>query len=81
MKITINLFLLGCCSLFLLGCGSSVIQSRDKEYLSAKSIPPLRIPPGIASSTFHTLYPVSDRYYPESAKDVSLVPPGLVQKS
>ena len=81
MKPTMRLILLTCCSVFLLGCSNSVIQSRDREYLSAKSIPPLRIPPGISSSSFQSTYPVSERYYPENAKNISLVPPGLVEKS
>ena len=63
----------------VIGCAStpSVIQNRDKSYLEAKSIPPLRIPPGISSDSFHAAYPVSDRAYPNSAKKVSFVPPGL----
>lgn len=80
MKLITRLILLGCCGVFLLGC-SNVIQSRDKEYLAAKSIPPLRIPPGISSSAFQTTYPVSDRSYPRNMTDVNMVPPGLVQKS
>jgi uncharacterized lipoprotein len=65
----------------LTGCAylakTSGIQTRDKAYLSAKSIPPLKIPPGIASSSFQNAFPVSDRQYPVSAEDVSIVPPGL----
>jgi uncharacterized lipoprotein len=68
-------------TIFLAGCSyisrPSVIQNRDKAYLSAKSIPPLKIPPGIASSSFHNAYPVSDHQYPVSAEDVRIVPPGL----
>jgi len=67
--------------ILLIGCSyiskSSIIQTRDKQYLSARSIPPLRVPPGIASSAFQATYPVSDRQYPEAAKEVSDVPPGL----
>ncbi|VVC76307.1 Outer membrane protein assembly factor BamC [Aquicella siphonis] len=67
--------------LALTGCSyfskSSISQNRDKTYLSAKSIPPLKIPPGIASSAFQSAYPVSDRQYPLSAEDISVVPPGL----
>lgn len=66
--------------LLLISCSHLVpnaIKNSDKHYLAAKSVPPLRIPPGIASSTFHNYYPVSDHYYPESAKNVSLTPPGL----
>ena len=50
---------------------------RDKQYLSANSVQPLRIPPGISSSAFHSEYPVSEHYYPEKIKEVSVVPPGL----
>jgi uncharacterized lipoprotein len=56
---------------------SSFSQNKDKTYLYAKSIPPLRTPPGIANSSFHAAYPVSDRNYPIAAEDVSVVPPGL----
>ena len=65
----------------LMGCSyiskSSFSQNRDKTYLYARSIPPLRIPPGIANSAFHSAYPVSYRTYPMSVEDVSVVPPGL----
>lgn len=65
--------------ILLTGCSysSSYVQTKDKAYLSAHSTPPLRIPPGISSSAFDNYYPVSDRTYPDKAKDVSLVPPGL----
>ncbi len=56
---------------------SSVIQNRDKSYLTAKTIPPLRIPPGISSDTLQNMYPIADKNYPEESKKVSLVPPGL----
>lgn len=69
-------------SMILLGCSHLSNQSlpfkdRDKAYLSAKSIPPLKIPPGISSDAFHAQYPVSDANYPGSAKQVDLTPPGL----
>lgn len=63
----------------LTSCSNAVVQNRDKHYLTAHSVPPLKIPPGIASSAFHTEYPVSDRQYSEEAKEVSIVPPGLNQ--
>jgi uncharacterized lipoprotein len=70
--------------LMLVGCSyittPSVIKNRDKHYLTARSIPPLKIPPGISSSAFENAYPVSDRYYPENAKYVSLTPPGLMDQ-
>lgn len=56
---------------------SSFSQNRDKTYLGAKSIPPLKVPPGIATSAFQSTYPVSDRQYPVRAEDVSIEPPGL----
>lgn len=68
--------------LFLLtGCaylpGSSYIQNRDKQYLSAKSIPPLKVPPGLSTQSIHNQYPVSDHRYSEKSKEVSQLPPGL----
>jgi uncharacterized lipoprotein len=68
-------------SLTLANCSyvtnSSYVQNRSKDYLKAESIPPLRIPPGLSSSTIHGDYPVSDQVYPAGSKEVSLVPPGL----
>lgn len=54
-----------------------VIQSRDDHYLTARSVPPLKVPPGISSDAFHNSYPVSDHVYPEASKRVNIVPPGL----
>lgn len=55
----------------------SFFQNRNQEYLTAKSIPPLKIPPGLSSSAFENDYPVSNKYYSTSAKSVSLEPPSL----
>jgi outer membrane protein assembly factor BamC len=55
----------------------SVIQNRDTDYLKADSIPPLKIPPGLSSSTITAHYPVSDREYPGSKKPIDLTPPEL----
>lgn len=54
-----------------------VIQNRSTDYLKARSIPPLQIPPGLSSSTIHEAYPVSNRNYPNSTQEINLVPPGL----
>lgn len=68
-------------SFVLISCSSlSYLQPKDKKYLQAKSIAPLNIPPGISSSAFNNEYPVSNHYYPESAKNVSLIPPGLMNR-
>jgi uncharacterized lipoprotein len=68
--------------ILLVGCSylptTTLVPNRDKQYLAAKSIPPLKIPPGIASSAFHSTYPVSGRQYSVSAEDISLVPPDLM---
>jgi uncharacterized lipoprotein len=73
-----------CAATLLSGCAyitkTTGLQSSDKQYLNAKSAPPLRIPPGISSSAFENYYPVPDHQYPESAKVVSVVPPGLMDK-
>lgn len=80
MNHVIKIVTLTCIAASLSACGwlnsSSGVQTRDQAYLQAKSIPPLRIPPGLASSQFENRYPVSDRNDPDSAKTVSLVPPG-----
>lgn len=55
---------------------SSGIQNRDKAYLKAQSIPPLRIPAGLNSDQFENHYPVPDRNYAESTKTPTLKPPG-----
>ena len=74
-----KLFILPILLLTLTSCGytSGVIQNRDKEYLNAHSIPPLKIPPGLSSTTIQSHYPVSERNYPESKQQVDLTPPNL----
>lgn len=74
--------------LSLIGCSStatssisSVIQNRDKSYLTANSVAPLRVPPGISSATIQNQYPIADRSYPEASKKVSIMPPGLNDNS
>ncbi len=63
-------------------CGCSMVpkkalfQNREKDYLQAESIPPLRIPPGVSSEVMHSTYPVSDRQFGGN-KEVSLLPPGI----
>lgn len=69
-------------SVFLSGCAhiygdKGVIQNRSTDYLKARSIPPLQIPPGLSSSTIHEAYPVSNHDYPNATREISLVPPGL----
>lgn len=80
MNLVLRLFIL-ILPITLVGCSyftkSSISQNRDRSYLSAKSIPPLKLPPGIAGTSFHSAYPVSDRPYPVATEDVSIVPPGL----
>lgn len=56
---------------------SYFVRNHDKTYLQARSIQPIRVPPGLSSNAFDTTYPVPDRDYPAGTKDVSLVPPGL----
>ena len=54
-----------------------IIQGRDKAYLSANTIPPLRVPPGLSASGFRNDYPIPNYSYPDSAKAVSTIPPGI----
>lgn len=56
---------------------STKVQNRNKAYLNARSVPPLRIPPGASSQAFHNHYPVSDRVYPPQSETPDLLPPGL----
>ncbi|MHB1947073.1 MAG: hypothetical protein ACYCQI_03025 [Gammaproteobacteria bacterium] len=68
--------------LALTSCGyftrdNSFIQNRDTDYLKATTTPPLRIPPGLSSSTIEAHYPVSDKEFPYSSKKVNLTPPNL----
>ena len=72
--ILLTLTLAGCT---LFNGNKGIIQNRGTDYLKARSIPPLRIPPGMSSSSIHAKYPVSERYYPESQKNVNLTPPEL----
>jgi uncharacterized lipoprotein len=80
MNTVIRFFILAL-PIALIGCSHlstpTIIKNRDKHYLAARSVPPMRIPPGLSSEAMHNQYPVSDRQYPVSAEDVSLVPPGL----
>jgi uncharacterized lipoprotein len=71
-------------SLLLVSCSyfstPASIQSRDQEYLQAKNIPPLQIPPGLSSTAFQSYYPISTRHDSPNTQMVSLVPPGLMDK-
>lgn len=78
MKIKLAKALLLSAAIVLVGC-SSLSQRRENAYLAARSIPPLKIPPGLTSDQFHNLYPVSNRQYPAPARQVGLVPPGLYE--
>lgn len=55
----------------------SVIKNRERQYLKATSVRPMRVPPGVANSAFSNEYPIPDKAYPATAADVSLLPPGL----
>lgn len=77
-KIISLIFLTTCIS----GCTyiygeKGIITNRDTDYLKAKSIAPLKIPPGLDSSTIQSQYPVSERQYPENEKKPDLIPPEL----
>ena len=71
-------------SVALVGCtymtsAKNVFNAHDKDYLSAQSVPPLKIPPGIGSSAFQNLYPIPERHYSAASERVSVVPPGLME--
>jgi uncharacterized lipoprotein len=56
---------------------NGVIKNRDTDYLRATSIPPLKIPPGLSSSSIQSYYPISEREYPSPGQKVNLTPPEL----
>jgi len=79
MRKTIAISLL---ALSLIGCShiygeKGIIKNRDTDYLQAKRIPPMKIPPGMHATDIQDHYPVPPRNYPESAKRVDLTPPEL----
>lgn len=82
MKHYTKLILISSILATLTGCSyfkkPPIIQGRNKQYLAAHSIEPLRVPPGLSSSKLVNEYPVPPGgNYPDSAKVVSTIPPGL----
>jgi uncharacterized lipoprotein len=78
----IKLFLIFLFTVLLTSCSyiygdQGVIHNRSTEYTKATSIPPLKIPPGLSSSTMEDHYPVSDVDYPSSKTPINLTPPEL----
>lgn len=77
--ITVILVLLS--TIVLAGCNHiykpTFMKNRETEYLTAKSIPPFKAPPGISTSAFHNAYPVSDRQYGIPPGKLDLTPPNL----
>lgn len=53
-----------------------LIPNRDTDYLRARSVAPLKIPPGFTSEAIQNEYPVSEKTYPGNPKP-DLIPPGL----
>lgn len=76
-QMVILFFLLYSCGCAYFYGDKGVIKNRDTDYLKAQSIPPLRIPPGLSSSTMEPHYPVSDQSYPTGTRRIGLVPPEL----
>jgi uncharacterized lipoprotein len=75
LLILISLLCLTSCSRFY--NSQNVIQNRETDYLKAQSIPPLKIPPGLSSSSIEPHYPASTRTYPNNYIPVDLTPPEL----
>lgn len=71
--------------ILLSGCAtikkSPYVVDRDTTYLSAQSIPPLKMPPGVTYQSFKSYYPVSERQYASNKKTVTITPPGLNEKA
>jgi uncharacterized lipoprotein len=81
MHLLVRFFIL-MCSLSLTSCsylssGKNAIGGRNQAYLSAKNMPPLRMPPDISFNTFHAAYPVSSQPASQAEKQPDLTPPGL----
>jgi len=69
-----------CLPIFLTGCSyfsKSPVMGRNKHYLCAYSVPPLRTLPGTRVDAFHNDYPIPDRCYPDCDKTVNILPPGI----
>jgi uncharacterized lipoprotein len=65
------------------GCstiGRPFSQNGHSDYMTARSIQPLNMPPGVTPNGFQDSYPVSDRTYSQKDVNVSIVPPGLYNK-
>ena len=82
MRTILRLLIFSILLTFLSSCAyiygdKSIIQNRETDYLKAKSVPPLIIPPGVSSSTIQASYPVSDRNYPTGTQKLDLTPPEL----
>jgi uncharacterized lipoprotein len=68
-------------TVFLTSCtyiygDQGVIPDRDTDYLKAKSVPPLKIPPGFSSDTIQAYYPIPERTT-ENLQKPNLIPPEL----
>lgn len=61
----------------LTACSYTHIGNRDNAYLTAQSIPPLQIPPGLSSDSISEDYPVADRSYSHAPVKPNLIPPEL----
>lgn len=71
-----RLFQLLIISLLLTLSACSLWYNRDLDYLSACSIAPIRVPPGLSSSQIDSHYPVQPCVYYQS-KQVNITPPEL----
>lgn len=54
-----------------------ILHNQDHHALNTDSVPPLKIPPGINSSGFHNEYPIANRNYTATKREIDLTPPGL----
>lgn len=83
MIFLIRAIFLPLCLLTLASCSyiqKPFAQNGHSDYLTAKSIAPLKMPAGVTPNGFQDSYPVSNRTYPEKDVNVSIVPPGLYNK-
>ncbi len=76
LLIVLTLFISACTYIY---GENGVIVNRNTDYLKAKTIPPLQIPPGYTSTTIHAAYPVSEKDYTPALYSPDLTPPNLIK--
>jgi len=69
-------------ALIITGCSyvsgnNGIFVNRNKDYLKATSVEPIKIPPGVSSSTIKNEYPIAKKNYSKDKMVPDLKPPYL----